>query len=125
MTLELTSSSLAWAALTNPETGQLPSLTPSDWLGVPGRVEIDGDVLCFYWMSGTKGGYVEFVSERSGVQGTAVLRFFRPPQTLLERFVRLRSDEDIFKFARRFGPLAPRGMEDVETASGLSEHRES
>ena len=80
----------AWAGLTDPETGQLRSSMPSDALWVAGRVEINGGNLCFDWRAP--------ISHR------------RPPPTLLERFLRLRSDDAILSFAERFGPLAPRGL---------------
>ena len=113
----------AWEGLTDSETGQLRSSTPSDRLGVPGRVEIDGDDLVFYWDDGG----VTFEGDDASIDGPATLRFLTVPATLLERFLRLRSDENVVKFARRFGPLMPRGLyaEDEKATGRPGEHRES
>jgi hypothetical protein len=109
-------------ALADPETGQFRPSAPSDRLAAPTRVALEGEVLCFDWGEGE--GLATFDDDTCP---GATIRFITPPTTLLERFLRLRTDEAIVTFARQFGPLAPRGlsMQDMEAASGRSEHRES
>lgn len=88
------------ASLTDPETGELRFSTPSDLLWIARRVEIEGDMLRFDWSAG--------------------LDHCKVPATLLERFLQSRTDEAIWRFAARFGPLDPRGLylPGVEAAFG-------
>ena len=84
------------ASLSNPETGRLEAVMPADHLWVAGNAEIEGTDLHFHWRSA---------------------RHLRPPSSLLERFLGLRSDEGILRFAEKFGPMDPRGLH-------LSEYQE-
>ena len=116
--VNMTTRSLLWSGLTDPDSGELLSSTPSSDVMLPaGNVTIDGETLCFDWPS--KGRLLEDWRRRT------------PPPTLLERFVRLRSQEALLRFAEQFGPLMPRGLylPDVETAYGppdteTGQHRE-
>ena len=96
----------SFEGLKDPETGELWSFTPSDSLWVTRRVAMHRDELCFDWDAGPMS--------------------LKAPLTLLERFLRIRSDEAFLNFARKFGPLAPRGLYggDQATSSNSSEHRE-
>lgn len=76
-------------SLTNAETGRMEFVMPADHLWVAGNAEIEGLDLHFHWRSA---------------------RHLRPPSSLLERFIGLRSDDAILRFAEKFGPLEPRGL---------------
>jgi len=85
-----------WATLTDAETGQLPR-APSDEIVVPAQVEVEDDRLCFVW---------------------TFPKFLKLKPTLLESFLRLRSNDQFLRFARRWGPLAPRGLYGVGVEHG-------
>ena len=79
-----------WDALTDPDTGRLRASVPLDALLLAERVEVVDAALVFDWRLG--------------------FNYIKPPSTLLEQFLGLRTDAGMLGFARRFGPL------------GLSEH---
>lgn len=79
----------SWEALVDPETGQLNPLLPLGGLWVPNLVEIAGGNLCFEW----------------DLAGDPDHTYRESPPSLLERFLRVRNDDAILRFARQFGPL--------------------
>jgi hypothetical protein len=100
----------AWAALTDPKTGRLPSFVPLDALLLGNEVDLDRGVLRFQWKSGLSG-----------------FDFERPPSNLLARFIDLRTDAAILSFAKRFGPLwlFQRGKESLPQPKTFSSGRPS
>ena len=92
-------------SLTNPKTGRFEPVMPADHLWTAGNADLEGEELHFHWRSP---------------------RHIRPPASLLERFLGLRSDEAIVKFAERFGPMDPRGLHlpDLEKNARPGGHSE-